>query len=227
MRPGDGDAGEGSWDSCSLFGFGLGRWPSGQPARTVVDCLTEKSLRDCVSWGKRLALISIRSDQGTLEPCQNRCSQFFSWVAQPLHSLYPRGWVLERPRHVKAEGAHAMLLDPRLRALLVPGRLWTGVHQQTPQHHTAGWWDTHTHLLCASQVPSHLPTGNFSRLPIATITEITIKTVHKHLGFLSKKDCSRHQCLSHSAVAIWLQGPGIFPMVRLFWNFPAVVRAQI
>lgn len=61
-----------------------------------------------------------------------------------MHPLRPRAWVLERPRHLKAEEAHILSSDPRLRALLVSGRLWTGVHQQIPQHHTAEWWDTHT-----------------------------------------------------------------------------------
>lgn len=70
-----------------------------------------------------------------------------------MHPLRPRAWVLERPRHLKAEEAHALLSDPRLRALLVSGRLWTGVHQQIPQHHTAEWWDTHT-LLAGTRPPT-------------------------------------------------------------------------
>ena len=47
--------------------------------------------------------------------------------------------MLERPRHLKAERAQAMLLDPRLWGPTCP-RLPVGRYAPTDtQHHTGGW----------------------------------------------------------------------------------------
>ena len=121
---------------------------------------------------------------------------------QHLHPLCPRGWMLERPRHLKAERAQAMLLDPRLWGPTCP-RLAVGRYAPTDTQHPTGGWGvgpTHRHSLClclclclsllpglcSSQLQSHLPGGNFSQLPVLKIMKIMIKTHPQVAGFLVK-----------------------------------------
>lgn len=92
-----------------------------------------------MSWGRDRCLIFIHSDLGHLEPCQSPAPRFPAEWPNNVYSPCPRGvGAFKAQAPESREDSPLCYYFPGCGAMLVPGRLWTGMHQQTLNTYQGG-----------------------------------------------------------------------------------------